>query len=90
MNLGRVDNRGFEAQATLQALTRRNFSWEVTGNIGTNHDEIKNLGGVPSIITTNGPANVVGYPVQGLWSRVVFSLLAKGTDGADGLSLSSE
>jgi hypothetical protein len=81
MNLGRVDNRGFEAQATLQALTRRNFSWEVTGNIGTNHDEIKDLGGVPSIITTYGPANVVGYPVQGLWSRVVVAADRDATTG---------
>jgi TonB-linked SusC/RagA family outer membrane protein len=73
MNLGRVDNRGFEAQATLQAITRRNFSWEITGNVGTNHDEIKDLGNVPSLITTYGGQNVVGYPVQGLWSKYVVS-----------------
>jgi TonB-linked SusC/RagA family outer membrane protein len=73
MNLGRVDNAGFEAQATLQAITRRNFSWEITGNVGTNKDEVKSLGGVPSLITAYGPANVVGYPVQGQWSRYVVS-----------------
>lgn len=73
VNLGRVDNRGFEAQATLRALTRRNFSWEITGNVGTNRDEVKSLGDVPSLITAFGPANRVGYPVQGLWSRRVFS-----------------
>ena len=81
MNLGRVDNHGFEAQATLQAITRRNFSWEVTGNIGTNGDVVKDLGGVPSIITTYGPANVVGYPVSGLWSRVVVAADRDATTG---------
>ena len=81
MNLGRVDNHGFEAQATLQALSRRNFTWEVTGNVGTNRDEIKDLGGVPSIIATYGGQNVVGYPVQGLWSRRVLSATRDATTG---------
>ncbi|HEY9225383.1 MAG TPA: TonB-dependent receptor, partial [Gemmatimonadaceae bacterium] len=84
MNLGRVDNKGLELQATLQAITRRNFSWEITGNVGTNKDVVDTLGGVPSLITTYGPANVEGYPVQGLWSRRV---LSADRDPATGLAL---
>jgi TonB-linked SusC/RagA family outer membrane protein len=81
VNLGRVDNQGFEFQATLQAITRRNFSWEVTGNLGTNRDKVKSLGDIPSLITAYGPANVVGYPVQGLWSRRVLSADRDATTG---------
>jgi len=72
-NLGRVDNHGFELQSTFQAIRRRNLEWEIAGNIGTNKDVIKSLGGVPSLITAVGPANVVGYPVNGFWSRRVAS-----------------
>jgi TonB-linked SusC/RagA family outer membrane protein len=72
-NLGRVDNHGIELQSTFQAIRRRNVAWEIAGNIGTNKDEIKSLGGVPSLITAVGAANVVGYPVNGFWSRRVLS-----------------
>jgi TonB-linked SusC/RagA family outer membrane protein len=73
VNLGRVDNHGFDLQATFQAMTRRDFSWEITGNLGTNRDVVKSLGDIPSLITQYGGANKVGYPVQGLWSRRAFS-----------------
>jgi hypothetical protein len=72
-NLGRVDNHGFEIQSTFQAIRRRNFSWEISGNVGTNKDVIKSLGGVPSLITAAGPANAVNYPINGIWSRRVIS-----------------
>jgi TonB-linked SusC/RagA family outer membrane protein len=84
LNLGRVDNQGFELQATVQAFARRNFSWDITGNVGTNRDEIVSLGGIPSLITTYGPANVVGYPVSGLWTRKIFSA---DRDPATGLAI---
>jgi TonB-linked SusC/RagA family outer membrane protein len=72
-NLGRVDNHGLEIQATFQAIRKRNLAWEIAGNIGTNKDVIKSLGGLPSLITAVGPANVVGYPVNGWWSKRVLS-----------------
>jgi len=84
VNLGRVDNHGVELQATLQAITRRDFSWEIVGNLATNRDKIKSLGDIPSLITAYGPANVVGYPVQGLWSRRV---LSADRDPATGLAI---
>lgn len=81
MNLGRVDNHGFELQSTLQAVTRRDVSWEITGNLGTNKDVIKDLGGVSSLITAAGPASVVGYPIGGIWSRRVVSADRDATTG---------
>lgn len=72
-NLGEVDNHGIELQSAFQAITRRDFSWEITGNFGTNKDVIKSLGGLPSLVTAAGGANVVGYPIQGIWSRRVVS-----------------
>lgn len=71
LNLGRVDNHGMELSATLQALTRRNFSWEITTNIGTNKDVIRSLGGLPSLVTSAGQFNVVGYPINGIFVRPV-------------------
>jgi len=72
-NLGRVDNHGVEVQAVLQALTQRNFSWEIVGNIGTNKDEIKSLGGLPSLILNAGQFNKVGGPIGGIYTRRVVS-----------------
>lgn len=73
VNLGRVDNSGIEAQATLQAITRRSLTWEIAANVGTNKDVIKAGGGVPQRITSYGGANIVGYPISGFFSRRVFS-----------------
>jgi len=72
-NLGRVDNHGIELQAALQAITRPNFSWEILGNIGTNKDEIKSLGGLPTLILSAGQFNKVGGPIGGIYTRRVVS-----------------
>jgi TonB-linked SusC/RagA family outer membrane protein len=73
VNLGRVDNSGIEAQATLQAITRRNVNWEIAANLGTNKDIIRQLGGVPALITSYGASNQVGHPISGIFSRKIFS-----------------
>lgn len=72
-NLGEVSNSGIELAATLQALQRRNVSWEVTGKVATNKDQIEDLGGLPSVIATAGPANIVGYPIGGIFVRRIAS-----------------
>jgi TonB-linked SusC/RagA family outer membrane protein len=71
LNLGRVDNHGVEVAASLQALSRRNFSWEITTNFATNKDVIRSLGGLPSLVTSAGQSNVVGYPINGIFVRPV-------------------
>lgn len=73
LNLGRVDNSGFEMLATLVALSRNNFEWEIVGNLSRSDDEVKDLGVVPGAFSTFGQYNRVGYPLFGHWSRVVAS-----------------
>ncbi|MDB4899047.1 MAG: TonB-dependent outer membrane protein SusC/RagA, partial [Gemmatimonadetes bacterium] len=72
-NLGRVDNHGIEIQGILQAVTRPSFAWEVTANYATNHDEIKDLGGVGGVVLSAGQTNVVGGPIGGIYTRRVIS-----------------
>jgi len=73
MNLGRVDNSGFEAQGTFHALSRRSVAWDIQGNIGTNKDVIRDLGGIPTLITAAGGANKIGYPIGGIFSKKIAS-----------------
>ena len=72
-NLGRVDNSGVELLATLQAITRPGFSWEIVGNLATNRDEIKDLGGIGGVVLSAGQSNVVGRPIGGIFTRRVVS-----------------
>ena len=72
-NLGRVDNSGIELATTLRAITHRSFSWEITGNIATNGDKIVDLGGIQNVVASPGVANIVGYPIGGIWTKRVVS-----------------
>ena len=80
-NLGEVDNHGVELQATLRALDYgridalkvSRLSWDVTATVGTNHDVIKSLGGLPTLIASAGQFNKVGYPIGGIFTRRVVS-----------------
>jgi hypothetical protein len=68
-----VDNGGIELAATAQVLRRNSFDWELRATYATNQDEIKDLGGVPSVIASYGQFNRVGYPIGGFFSKVVVS-----------------
>jgi TonB-linked SusC/RagA family outer membrane protein len=81
-NLGQVNNHGIELQATLQAIRMQDFAWEITGNFATAHNKIISLGGVPSLLTTAGQANVVGYPIESYFSRRVVSATIDPSTGA--------
>ena len=72
-NLGRVDNHGIELLATLQAVSRKNFEWEIVGNFATSKDEIKDLGGVGGIALSAGQTNVIGGPIGGIYTKRVVS-----------------
>lgn len=72
-NLGRVDNHGIEVLASLQAVTTPTFSWEITANYATNHDVIKDLGGIGGTVVSAGQTNVVGGPIGGIYTRRVVS-----------------
>ena len=73
MNLGRVDNSGIELAATMRMIERSNFGWEMRATFATNGDEIKDLGGVPSVISAFGQFNKVGNPIGGYYARRVVS-----------------
>jgi TonB-dependent SusC/RagA subfamily outer membrane receptor len=81
LNLGRVDNSGIEMRATVRALDRANLQWEVTGTLATNNDAIRDLGSAAAQVTAANTQNVVGYPVQGWWSRRIFSADRDATTG---------
>lgn len=78
-NLGRVDNSGLELSTTYRAITRKAFSWEIHGNIATNGDRIRDLGGVANVVASPGFANIVGYPIGGIWTKRVVSADRDGT-----------
>ena len=51
VNLGRVDVSGIELSSTFQVLQLNNIGWELRATYATNEDVIKDLGGVPSVIS---------------------------------------
>ncbi len=72
-NLGRVDNSGVELLAVYRAINRQSWSWEITGNFATNGDKIRDLGGINNVVTAPGNANIIGYPIGGIWAKTVVS-----------------
>jgi TonB-linked SusC/RagA family outer membrane protein len=81
LNLGRVDNSGYELLATLLAVARQNFEWEIVGNLARTDDIVKDLGVVPNAITAHGTTNRVGFPLQGIWSKRIVSADRNPTTG---------
>ena len=73
LNLGRVDNHGIEVAATAQLLRRAPLQWDLNASVATNRDEIKDLGGTPSVIANFGQFHKVGYPINGIYTRRVVS-----------------
>jgi TonB-linked SusC/RagA family outer membrane protein len=80
-NLGRVDNKGLELLATLDAINRKNVSWDVVLNVATNADIIRDLGGVGGVVLSAGQTNVVGYPIGGIFTKRVVSADRDATTG---------
>ena len=70
-NLGKVTNNGIELETRLQAISRRDFTWEITGNLTTINNVIKS--NITNAIASPGQYNIVNYPIGGLWSRRVVS-----------------
>ena len=71
VNLGEVQNKGIELEGTLKALDRRSVSWDIGGTLGTAKDLIK--ANIPTIVASGGQANLVGYPIGGIFQRRVVS-----------------
>ncbi|HEY4129099.1 MAG TPA: TonB-dependent receptor, partial [Gemmatimonadaceae bacterium] len=80
VNLGRVKNTGFELQSNFQAIERSNFSWAINGNLTSMKDRV--LSNITSAISSTGQFNIIGYPIQGLFSKRVVSANRDATTGA--------
>jgi TonB-linked SusC/RagA family outer membrane protein len=68
-NLGRVDSDGIEVQATYTQGFGERLEWTSSLNVGTVNNTIKK--NITSVIASVGTANIVGYPINGVWSKRV-------------------
>lgn len=80
-NLGQVNNHGVELEADLQVLRGDKLAWDISGNFSTAQNKIISLGGLPSLVTAAGAANVVGQPIQAWFSRRFASATQDPTTG---------
>ena len=54
LNIGRIDNSGWELNISSVNIEKKNFSWETNFNISFNKNEVKDLGGAQFIPVTIG------------------------------------
>jgi len=64
VNLGAIQNTGWEASINFLAISRSTFDWTTTVRADGNHNKIIDLDGIPQTGSTR-----VGYPVAGVWDR---------------------
>lgn len=90
VNLGAVQNRGFEFSLSSVNINKPNFKWTTDFNISTNLNKIKDLGNVDFIPTlvpggwiTNPGRVQVGQPIGIMYGYVFDGIHQEGnTDGA--------
>ena len=70
-NLGQVDTDGIELQLTYTQPFGDRIEWTSSVNLGTVNTEIKK--NITSVIASAGTANIVGYPVNGVWAKRVIA-----------------
>jgi TonB-linked SusC/RagA family outer membrane protein len=70
MNIGRIDNSGWELNISSVNISKKDFSWETNFNISFNKNEVKDLGGADFIPVTipggwiqNAGRVMVGEPI---------------------------
>lgn len=85
-NIGRVENRGWEALVNARLIDGEWFGWDFTFNGSRNVNTLRDLGGTPPQIGATTQQRV-GYPLDGYWQRRINGW----TDGNnDGILTSSE
>ncbi len=65
VNIGAIENRGWEASMNYLVLSTSKFEWSTNVKVDGNKNEVTDLGGV----TLACCAVRKGYPVQGVWGR---------------------
>lgn len=73
VNIGQVDNQGFDFSTTVVPLLRSGLSWDVTLNVSHTTNEIIDMGDIDFISRGRGNAHAEGYPVGGMWAHNVVS-----------------
>ncbi len=68
VNLGAIQNTGWEASFNFLVTSRRSFDWTTALRLDGNHNKIVSMGVVPQTGNTR-----VGYPVAGVWGRTFLS-----------------
>ena len=69
INIGEVRNNGWELSLNLIPLQTHRFEWSSSIRADGNHNKVTDLGGV----ILGGNTVRAGYPVNGVWARVVTS-----------------
>ncbi len=77
VNIGALENKGWEASVKYLVVSRARFDWSTGINLDGNKNKVLDLGGV----TLPGTAIRVGYPVQAVWGQKPngFSVVTTGT-----------
>ncbi len=72
VNIGTVQNVGFEMLATISPVRSPNLSWDMTLTFATNKNELESFGGTRDEVQfgafTNSQRHREGYPLGGFWS----------------------
>ena len=80
-NLGEVRNWGWEAMLSAQIVDHPMFRWDMSVNASHNDNELVDLGGVPTIVSSSTIQQREGYPLNGWWSRRLLSFSDKNGNG---------
>ena len=70
-NVGKIRNTGIEVSLTGAVIRQRDYGWEVTATLGTNHSETLDLGGAAPFSLGNRGWVVEGQPVPVMRGRCV-------------------
>ena len=69
VNIGELQNRGWEVGLRSQLIETPSFAWDAQANFSTNTNEVTDLGDVEPF--GNNQRVLEGYPANGWWTRVV-------------------
>ncbi len=72
VNVGQLNNRGIEVEATATLLRSDNLDWDIGFNYATNNSEVVDLGGLPTIFNF-GQRHQEGLPVGAVFVENVVS-----------------
>ncbi|MFN0180745.1 MAG: SusC/RagA family TonB-linked outer membrane protein [Gemmatimonadales bacterium] len=73
VNIGEVQNRGFELSVSATPITARNLRWDVVFGISNNANKILDMAGIPDINAAPNQYHREGFPVAAYFEQVVVS-----------------